>query len=113
MFSDLFGNKARLLELYRALHPEDETAVEGDIANVTMRNILMVDLYNDLGFTVRGKLLLLVEAQSTWTENVVVRMFLYLAETWCEYIKATGQNLYNPPNVVMPKTKALCRVHGG
>ena len=45
MFTDLFGNKANLLELYRALHPEDVEATEGDIANVTMRNILMVDLY--------------------------------------------------------------------
>ena len=105
VFTDLFSSKARLLELYRALHPEDEAATESDIANVTMRNILMVDLYNDLGFTVRGKLLLLVEAQSTWTENVAIRMFLYLAETWCEYIKATEQNLYNPANVVMPKTE--------
>ena len=53
VFTDLFGNKARLLELYRALHPEDSEATEGDIANVTMRSILMVDLYNDLVFTVR------------------------------------------------------------
>ena len=57
VFSDLFGNKRRLLQLYRALHPEDESAREGDIDNVTMKNILMVDLYNDLGFTVRASLL--------------------------------------------------------
>ena len=75
VFSDLFGDKRRLLELYRALHPEDESAREDDIDNVTMKNILMVDLYNDLGFTVRDKLLLLVEAQSTWTVNVILRLF--------------------------------------
>ena len=105
VFSDLFGDKKRLLELYRALHPEDETAVEGDISNVTMKNILMVDLYNDLGFTVRDKLLLLVEAQSTWTVNVVLRLFLYLAETWGEYITATEQNIYGTKKVVLPKTE--------
>ena len=55
VFSDLFGSKQNLLELYRALHPEDDEASEDDIANVTMKNILMVDLYNDLGFTVRGE----------------------------------------------------------
>ena len=57
VFSDLFGDRKRLLQLYRALHPEDESASEDDIANVTMKNILMVDLYNDLGFTVRASLL--------------------------------------------------------
>ena len=55
VFSDLFGSKQNLLELYRALHPEDEAASEDDIANVTMKNILIRDLYNDLGFTVRGE----------------------------------------------------------
>ena len=105
VFSDLFGDKKRLLELYRALHPEDEAASEGDIANVTARNILIVDLYNDLGFTVRDKLLLLVEAQSTWTVNVVLRLFLYLAETWGEYVKATEQNIYSTKKVVLPATE--------
>ena len=57
VFSDLFGDKKRLLELYRALHPEDESASEVDIDNVTARNILIRDLYNDLGFTVRASLL--------------------------------------------------------
>ena len=47
LFTGLFSSKASLLELYCVLHTEDETAVESDIANMTMRNILMVDLYND------------------------------------------------------------------
>ena len=105
IFSDLFGDKTRLLQLYRALHPEDESASEDDIANVTMKNILMVDLYNDLGFTVRDRLLLLVEAQSTWTVNVVFRLFLYLAETWGEYVKVTQQNIYGTKKITLPKTE--------
>ena len=48
------------------------------------------------------KLLLLVEAQSTWTVNVVFRLFLYLAETWEEYVKATEQNVYGTKKVVLP-----------
>ena len=105
VFSDLFASKKNLLALYRALHPEDGTASEGDIANVTAKNILMRDIYNDLGFTVRDKLLLLVEAQSTWTVNVVFRLFLYLAETWGEYVKATEQNIYGTKKIILPKTE--------
>ena len=55
VFSDLFASKQNLLALYRALHPEDDEVTEGDIANVTMKNILIVDLYNDLGFTVHSE----------------------------------------------------------
>ena len=106
IFSDLFASKKRLLQLYRALHPEDDAATESDIDNVTMKNILMVNLYNDLGFTVRDKLLLLVEAQSTWTVNVVFRLFLYLAETWGEYIKVTGQNIYGTKKITLPQTES-------
>ena len=105
VFSDLFGDKTRLLALYRALHPEDDEASESDIANVTVKNILMRDLYNDLGFTVRDKLLLLVEAQSTWTVNVVFRLFLYLAEVWGEYVKVSEQNIYGTKKITLPKTE--------
>ena len=38
VFSDLFSDKKNLLALYRALHPEDDAATEGDIDNVTMKN---------------------------------------------------------------------------
>lgn len=37
--------------------------------------------YNDLGFTVKGRLLVLVEAQSTWSYNILVRLLLYFADT--------------------------------
>ena len=106
VFSDLFSSKKNLLALYRVFHPEDKTATENDVSNVTMKNILMRDLYNDLGFTVRGKLLLLVEAQSTWTVNVIFRLFLYLAETWGEYVKVTEQNIYGTKKITLPQTEA-------
>ena len=73
---------------------------------MTAKNILLRDLYNDLVFTVRDKLLLLVEAQSTWTVNVIFRLFLYLAETWGEYIKVTGQNIYGTKKITLPQTEA-------
>lgn len=65
VFLDLFENPKYLLQLYKALHPEDtETTIE-QISCVTIKNILLDQIYNDLGFMVGSKLLLLVEAQST------------------------------------------------
>ena len=45
------------------------------------------------------------EAQSTWTANVVFRLLLYLAETWSEYVKATGQNIYGTKKIMLPASE--------
>ena len=50
VFSDLFGNKKYLLQLYQTLHPEDMGATQEDLTDVTIQNVLTDDLYNDLGF---------------------------------------------------------------
>jgi len=62
VFTDLFKNIKYTLQLYKALHPEDKNVTENDIIPITLENILLVDIYNDLGFQVKDKLLILVEA---------------------------------------------------
>ncbi|MCI9102219.1 MAG: hypothetical protein HFG47_02735 [Lachnospiraceae bacterium] len=103
VFLDLFQNKSYLLKLYKTLHPEDETATEDSLTNVTIENILTDNLYNDLGFIVNNKLMILVEAQSTWTMNILVRILLYLAQSYHEYFQRTSQNYYKSKKVKMPK----------
>ena len=70
VFTDLFSKPKYLLQLYRALHPEDRDVTEKSIKNVTIKNILLNQGYNDLGFQVGDRLVVLVEAQSTWTVNM-------------------------------------------
>ena len=67
VFSTLFGDKSNLLEMYRALHPEDKATTEDDLKDVTIGNILTDGIYNDLSFIVGNRLMVLVEAQSTWS----------------------------------------------
>ncbi|MCM1122023.1 MAG: hypothetical protein NC416_05520, partial [Eubacterium sp.] len=38
VFSDLFKKKKYLLQLYKALHPEDTAATEDELADITIRN---------------------------------------------------------------------------
>ena len=64
VFLDLFQNKSYLLKLYKTLHPEDEAATEDSLTDVTIENVLTDTLYNDLGFIVNNKLMILIEAQS-------------------------------------------------
>ena len=113
VFRDLFSMPGYLLELYRSLHPEDDTITEDDLGNVTIRNILMGSLYNDLGFTAREKLLVLVEAQSTWSINILVRIFMYLADIWKAHIIDTRQNMYGSTKVILPCPEFYVLYTGG
>jgi hypothetical protein len=103
VFRDLFGNPEYLLELYQTLHPEDKETTQGELGIVTIKNVLLDQLYNDLGFTVGDKLLVLVEAQSSWTVNIIIRSLMYLAQTWQEHIEETGQNVYGSKKLNLPK----------
>ena len=103
VFTDLFQDPKYLIQLYRALHPEDRDVTEESITNVTIKNILLDQCYNDLGFCIGDKLVILVEAQSTWTVNIVVRGLMYLAQTYQEHIEKSGQNVYGSKRVKLPK----------
>ena len=103
VFLDLFQNKSYLLKLYKTLHPEDTTATEDSLTDVTITNVLTDNLYNDLGFIANNKLMILVEAQSTWTVNILVRVLLYLAQSYHEYFQRTCQDYYKSRKVKMPK----------
>ncbi|MCD8215419.1 MAG: hypothetical protein LUC97_07255 [Clostridiales bacterium] len=58
---------------------------------------------NDLGFAVKDKLFVLVEAQSTVSVNIIIRSFMYLARTYQEYFKAAKRDLYGSKPVKIPK----------
>lgn len=102
VFTNLFQDRKYLLQLYRALHPEDCNVTEDAIADVTIKHVLVDADYNDLGFSVGNRLMILVESQSTWTLNIIIRALMYLIQTYHDYFKRTNQNLYGSKKVNMP-----------
>ena len=103
VFTSLFKEKRYLIQLYRALHPEDTKTTEDDLKDVTVSNVLVDDIYNDLGFTVGTTIMLLIEVQSSWTVNIIFRALMYLVQTYREYFRKTKQNLYKSKKLKMPK----------
>ena len=103
VFTDLFRDKKYLLQLYRVFHPEDKDATEDDLTNVTIENVMVENIYNDLGFIVRDRLIILVEAQTVFTVNILVRVLMYLMQSYFEYFKQTEQNYYGTKKVRMPE----------
>ncbi len=102
VFTSLFKEKKYLIELYKAIHPEDREATEDDLQDVTISNVLVNDLYNDIGFRVGSTLLILIESQSTWTVNIIFRALMYLVQTYREYFKETKQDIYKSRKLKMP-----------
>lgn len=103
VFTDFFSDPKHQMELYKALHPEDKTVSSSDFETVTIKSIATNRLYNDLSFTVRNKLMILVEAQSSWSYNIIVRVLMYYAEIIHDTIAETKFNIYGSKKFAAPK----------
>ena len=73
------------------------------LTNITIENVMTDQMYNDLGFTVRDKLMILVEAQSKWSINIILRAFMYLASSYQKYFRANNFNLYGSKTLSIPE----------
>ena len=104
VFTNLFGNRKYLLQFYQALHPDDTDIKEDDLSVITIENVLTDGQYNDLGATVRSdKMIFLCEAQSTWSLNVLIRILMYLAETYSRYCQDHNIDLYKSKTAPLPR----------
>lgn len=103
VFTNIFKDKKYVVQLYKALFPDAEDITEDDVTILTLENILMNSMYNDLGFMVKNRLIVLAEAQSTWSLNILVRMLLYIANTYKDYIGEHDIDLYTSKKAVLPK----------
>lgn len=103
VFTNLFGDSKYLLQFYQAIHPEDKDVKEDELRTITLENILTDDIYNDLGFIKGDKIMILAEAQSTWTSNIIIRALEYLVNSYSRYFTENGMDLYQSKKVSLPK----------
>lgn len=103
VFTNLFQDKKYLLQLYKALHPEDNEITEDKLTDITIKNVLTDNIYNDVGFIANeDKMVILVEAQATWTMNIIIRALMYMVQTYHDYFSRTKQNWYRSKKVKIP-----------
>ena len=86
VFVDLFNQDEYRLQLFQTLHPEITDVTADELQIITIKRVITNHQYNDLAFVFRNKLMIFVEAQSTWSINILIRLLLYLAETIQEYM---------------------------
>ena len=80
LFRNIFNNKARLRNLYEALSGRKLAA--RDIHINTLRGTFFSDIKNDISFRAKGRLVVLIEQQSTWNPNMPLRFLWYLAKLY-------------------------------
>ena len=104
VFSALFNEEKYLRQLCRVLKPDVSEEELDTISNVTIQNVLVNGLYNDLAMLVGGVSLFLFfcEAQSVWSDNIAYRQLEYYVEWTHKYVVENKYNLYGKKAVRLP-----------
>ncbi len=101
LFRDIFNNPERLAEIYEALL--GNRVFPEDIALATIDETLFTGIKNDVSFIVRKQHVLLTEHQSTINANMPLRLFMYLAEIYRQYVEA--DSVYKKELIMLPAPK--------
>ncbi len=98
VFTTLFSEPENAAKLYAALSGEE--TVPEDIQITTLEGVLFLARKNDLGFTVKGRMLVISEHQSTVNENMPLRSMLYYGRTMEKLLQ--DRNLYREKRLPIP-----------
>ena len=103
VFTHLFSFPQYQLELYQALHPEDGNVSESDIETITRECVVAQHPHNDLGILVKDTLMIFVEAQSSWSPNIVIRLMSYAIQSLTDYFREREIFLHSATKVTCPR----------
>jgi predicted transposase/invertase (TIGR01784 family) len=109
IFTTLFNNNEKLISLYNAVtgsnYPPDT-----DIKINTLKDVLYMDRYNDLSFTIDGKIVVLIEHQSTLSGNFCIRLLIYAAKVYEKIIDTSA--MYRRKRIPLPKPEFIVLYNG-
>jgi predicted transposase/invertase (TIGR01784 family) len=109
VFTLLFSEKSNLLELYNAIG-NTNYGKDTDIRITTLDDALFMEQINDISFVIEGKLVVLIEHQSTINPNMPIRMLLYIARTYEKIVDKSG--LYSTKRMSIPKPEFIVLYNG-
>ena len=86
VFVDLFARditaKENFISLYNALHGTNLEVETTDIQPVMLERVLYMKYYNDIAMLIEGKIVILIEHQSTINKNMPFRFLEYIARIY-------------------------------
>ncbi|MDR1811770.1 MAG: Rpn family recombination-promoting nuclease/putative transposase, partial [Candidatus Fibromonas sp.] len=109
VFTKLFGTPEKALELYNAINGSNYSK-NTKIKMVTLSDVLYGEQLNDVAFVIEGKLVVLVEHQSTINKNIPLRMLLYIGR---EYEMLTNsRDMYKEEKMKIPAPEFVVLYNG-
>ena len=111
LFCSLFGNEKSALELYNALHGTDYSEQGASITINTLCESLFSPHNNDLSFIINGKLVVLVEHQSSINENMPFRFLQPIARIFENGI-SDKKALYRKALIKLPRPEFIVLYNG-
>ena len=109
VFSLLFNNADTLIEVYNAIAGTNY-GPDADIKLTTLDYALYRGRINDLSFVLDGKLIVLIEHQSTINRNMPFRMLLYIADNLNRLTK--NDDLYSKKMITIPRPEFFVLYNG-
>ena len=86
VFVDLFAYditaKENFISLYNALHGTNLNVKTTDVQPVMLEQVLYMKYYNDIAMLIDGKIVILIEHQSTINQNMPFRFLEYIARIY-------------------------------
>jgi predicted transposase/invertase (TIGR01784 family) len=109
VFTSLFNDKKLLLELYNAL--EGTSYANPNLIEInTLSGVLFKNRRNDLSFIIDGKIVVLVEHQSSINENMPLRMLQYYAKSYDKV--TTKKDIYRRRLIKIPRPEFIVFYNG-
>jgi hypothetical protein len=104
VFTLLFNDKERLLELYNAINGTNYTDKENIEIN-TLQNALFMDRVNDLSFEFRETLVTIIEHQSTLNPNMPLRLLMYIDRLYEKIVE--NKRIYSRKRFSIPRPEFI------
>jgi len=109
VFSFLFSDPDLLRELYCALEGVNLPA-DVPVTINTLQNVLFMEKINDISFELGGKLVVLIEHQSTINPNMALRLLLYITRVYEKIFKE--KSLYSGKHLPVPRPEFFVLYNG-
>jgi len=109
VFTMLFSIKENSLSLFNAVE-NTNYGPETDIKITTLSNVLVKGQQNDISFVLDGKIVVLVEHQSTINNNMALRFLMYISDVY-EMIVSRRER-YRKERISIPKPEFIVLYNG-
>ena len=109
VFNLLFSDPDVLRELYSAI---EGVTLPSDIPVTinTLQNVFFMGIYNDISFEIGGKIVVLIEHQSTINPNMALRFLMYISRIYETIVE--GSRLYSSKKVTIPRPEFYVLYNG-